>query len=250
MSYFFCDNLVSKTLTKQSITLSDSISLDGGSFLAVVGGDGLIRSNYLYLLAGLLDIEQGDLKIFSKNIKDINYTTLKKIRTKTAFVFDQGGLISNISISDNMVLPLRYHYKVFSNKYLYKRVERYLKYFNIFESKDARPGAVDKEVYKLSLYCRAFIMNPKLVFIDEPMLFLGTKYKKYILDYLFRLSYHSKKIIVSSFADVELAYSMANKFLVLDQTGFYKFFDSKEKIFESLGEDTYVRELFKGAGVN
>lgn len=250
MNYYFCENLVSTTLTKEPITLNGSFSLNDGDYLAIVGGDGLLRSNYLYLLSGLLNIDSGVLKIFSKDLKNIDYTTLKKLRTKLAFVFDEGGLISNISISDNMVLPLRYHYKVFSNKYLYKRVERYLKYFNIYEYKDARPGAVDKEIYKLSLYCRAFILNPKLVFINEPMLFLGTKYKKYILDYLFRLRYHNKKILVSSFSDVELAFSMANKFLILEQKGFYTFCESKEAIFDSVVKDNYIRELFKGAGVN
>lgn len=250
MKYFYCENLVSKTLTNKELCLNENFTLDEGDLLAIIGADGLLRSNFLYLLAGLLNIEGGVLKFFSQDIAKVDYSTIKKIRTRTAFVFDEGGLISNISIYDNMVLPLRYHYKIFSKKYLNKRVERFLKYFNIYEYKDSRPGAVDKEIYKLSLYCRAFILKPKLVFINEPTLFLGTKSKKYILDYLFRLRYHNKKIIISSFSDVELAYSMANKFLVLDDAKAYKFFKSKEEIFERLVDDDYLRDLFKGAGVN
>jgi phospholipid/cholesterol/gamma-HCH transport system ATP-binding protein len=249
MNSYYSKNISSKTLKNESFFLNEEIYLEPKDHLAIVGGDGFLRSNYLYLMAGLLDIYYGELKIFDFDLKYVNYETIKKIRTRLCFVFDEGGLISNINLYDNLILPLRYHFKNFSKKYMYKRIDRFLNYFNIEAFKYERPGNVDKETYKLFLYCRAFLSNPLIIYLNEPFLFLGSKSKKYILDYLYRLQYTSNKILISSFSDIEIAYSMANKFLVLNQDGVSVYFDNKDTIIEYLKSDLYIRELFKGCGV-
>ncbi len=246
---FYLKNLKGVSLDNNYLYLKDEISLGNSDFLAIIGGNGLLRSNYLYLLSGLLKLEYGELKLFNKSLVSSDYDTIKRIRTRTAFVFDEGGLISNVSIYDNMVLPLRYHFKCFSKKYLFKRIDRYLKNFGIFNYKDYRPGGVDKEIYKLCLYCRSLLLNPKILFINEPILILDSNHRKYIVDYLFRLQYNNNKIIVSSFADIEVAYKMANKFIILKPDGYYKYYSKKEDIIDAIQLDLYIRDLFKACGV-
>lgn len=246
---FFSKNIKGVSLTNKTLYLKDEICLKESDFLAIIGADGLLRSNYLYLLSGLLKLEYGELTLFGKSIVSSDYETIKKIRTRTGFVFDEGGLISNISIYDNMVLPLRYHFKTFSKKYLFKRIDRYLKNFGIYDYKDLRPGEIDKEKYKLSLYCRSLLLNPKILFINEPILFLGTNHRKYIIDYLFSMQYNNKKIIISTFADIEVAYKMANKFIILSKDNLYKYYSNKEDIIDDIQNDLYIRELFIGCGV-
>lgn len=247
--YYYSKNLLASNLKDEKIALKEEIYLEKKDYLAIVGGDGFLRSSYLYLMAGYFDISYGELQLFNYDIKYVDYDKIKNIRTKIGFVFDEGGLISNISLYDNLILPLRYHFKNFSKKYLYKRIDRYLKYFNIDSYKHSRPGSVDKETYKLFLYCRALLLNPLILFINEPFLFLGSNTRKYILDYIYRLQYNNKKIIVASFSDVELAYSLANKFLILNKEGVSIYFDKKDYIIDYMKSDLYIRELFKGCGV-
>jgi len=246
---YYSKNILANNLKDEKIILKEEIYLEKNDYLAIVGGDGFLRSNYLYLMAGLLDISYGELQLFNYDIKYENYDKIKNIRTRLGFVFDEGGLISNISLYDNLVLPIRYHFKNFSKKYLYKRIDRYLKYFNIERFKDKRPGSIDKETYKLFLYCRALLLNPLILFINEPFLFLGSSTRKYILDYIYRLQYNNNKLIISCFSDIDLAYSIANKFLVLNKDGVSKYFDKKDYIIDYMKSDLYIRELFKGCGV-
>jgi len=247
--YYYSKNLISKDLRNEKLVLKQEIYLEKKDHLAIIGGDGFLRSSYLYLMAGLLEINSGELQLFNYDIKYVSYDKIKNIRTRTSFIFDEGGLISNISLYDNLILPLRYHFKNFSKIYLYKRIDRFLKYFNIDNFKHERPGAIDKETYKLFLYCRAFLLNPLIIYINEPFLFLGSNTRKYILDYLYRLQYNKNKILVSCFSDIEIAYSIANKFLVLNKEGVSRYFDSKDYIIDFMKSDLYIREFFKGCGV-
>jgi ABC-type transporter Mla maintaining outer membrane lipid asymmetry ATPase subunit MlaF len=88
-------------------------------------------------------------------------------RLKIGYGFDIGGLISNRTVFDNLMLPLQYH-NFLEYEQARDRVEYYLKYFNLTKFRDLRPAHVSGWVRKTTCLIRAIIHEPELLFLDDP----------------------------------------------------------------------------------
>ncbi|MBI1864192.1 MAG: ATP-binding cassette domain-containing protein [Nitrospirae bacterium] len=86
-----------------------SLRLAPGETLAVVGPTGSGKTTFLKLCAGLLPPARGTVVLDGQDPASLDSEGLSRLRRRIRFVAQEGALISNLSIFENLALPMRYH---------------------------------------------------------------------------------------------------------------------------------------------
>tara|TARA_B100000749_G_scaffold280707_1_gene278105 strand:- start:22360 stop:23076 length:717 start_codon:yes stop_codon:yes gene_type:complete len=141
--------------------------LPTGKVVHVKGRRGVGKSAFLRVLAGIEVPTQGEYYINSKNTLAMSFEEFLEYRILIGYSFDYGGLIHNMTIKDNLILPLRYHNAV-EGWLIEERVEYYLRLFDLWDVRDERPSFVSGSMRKEACVARAFIMEPEMVILDCP----------------------------------------------------------------------------------
>lgn len=136
---------------------------------AIVGGSGSGKTVLLRVLLSLIKPESGFVKILGYNICKLNRCDItKKVLSNIGVLFQSGGLISSLSVLQNVVLPLKENTKLPDDivrdlGMLKLHLANYpLEYVNLY------PSELSGGMVKRAALARAMIMDPKILFLDEP----------------------------------------------------------------------------------
>ncbi|MFH1227583.1 MAG: ATP-binding cassette domain-containing protein [Planctomycetota bacterium] len=143
-----------------------SFGLLPGEFASLGGSDISGKSFMLKLCVGLTKPDSGIIRINGKPINEFSYGELQEFRRRTGFVFQDGVLVSNLTIRDNVALPLRYHTNL-SSKEIDKQVDKYLELLNIIVYDNERPAGLPAEIKLMASLARALIIEPRFLLLDE-----------------------------------------------------------------------------------
>lgn len=130
------------------------------------------RSTLIQLLGVLQMPQQGAYRINGENICEMSFEEFLPYRLNIGFGFDQGGVIHNRTIFENLMLPLLYH-KIGSPVEAMERVDAMLEHMGILKHRDQRPSLVPGSVRKMTCLLRALVMHPQMVLLDDPSAGLG-----------------------------------------------------------------------------
>ncbi|MFN8370572.1 MAG: ATP-binding cassette domain-containing protein [Bacteriovoracaceae bacterium] len=127
-------------------------------------------SYLIRLILGMGTIDSGQVQIldnkFDHNNLNLNYFKIDW-RKKIGFASDTEGLLSNLTIKDNIFLPLRYHGD-FESEYknnpeqILNELEIASTYWNL------RPYEVPSIIIKKALLARSMILSPKILILENP----------------------------------------------------------------------------------
>lgn len=150
--------------------LLDNISMDfpKGRLIMITGLSGSGKTTLIKIIAGLIEPDQGTVCIEGIDISKIHRLKLFELRKHMAFMFQSGALLNNLTVFDNIALPLSYHFNM-PAKEIEERVLMALDQFGMTGYRDALPGHLSTGQQKLIGVARAFIMEPSIMFVDEPV---------------------------------------------------------------------------------
>jgi phospholipid/cholesterol/gamma-HCH transport system ATP-binding protein len=158
-----------------SISFGDAMILDSismhipkGKLVAVTGPSGCGKSTLLKIAAGLMPPDTGSVLIEGVDIFNVSRNALYEMRKNFAFVFQDGALLSNLTLYNNLALPLRYHYRLKDND-IERRVLATLEDFGLKNERGLMPAQLSIGQRKLASFARGLIIEPKLIFVDEPV---------------------------------------------------------------------------------
>jgi phospholipid/cholesterol/gamma-HCH transport system ATP-binding protein len=152
-----------------------NFQLHRGEICGILGGSGSGKSVFLKLLSGLFLPETGSVKIEGVNLSSAPQKKLQAIRAKMGFVFQDAALISNMSIYDNVALPLRYHEHL-GEAEVQTRVAEKMALFEVNRKYDRFiPAQVSSGIRKRVALARALVLDPELLFLDEATSGLGAE---------------------------------------------------------------------------
>jgi ABC-type transporter Mla maintaining outer membrane lipid asymmetry ATPase subunit MlaF len=143
--------------------LSDvSLTVHEGEIVGVVLQQGAGKSLLLSIASGLVPPTSGEVVYRGRRI-----TELPASPPKLGFVFeDDGGLLANLSIFDNVALPLRFHYGL-EERAIDAKVHEVLGLVGLDELADRMPWQLTRDRQRLAALARATVYEPELIFIDD-----------------------------------------------------------------------------------
>src|SRR3989344_1809483 len=161
-----------------------SLTIKDKEFVGIMGSSGSGKSTLMHILGFLDTPTSGKIILDGRDVSKLSDNELSKIRNEhIGFVFQQFNLINNLSVLENVLLPSIY-YRRKLNYDPHKKAIELLRRFGILERKDYRPNKISGGQQQRTAIARALIMNPKIIFADEPTGNLDTKTGEEIMDLL------------------------------------------------------------------
>ena len=157
-----------KNIKKDNILNDVSFEVGSGEMTAVMGPSGSGKSTLLYNVSGMDQADGGEVWLGDTEIVQLSEEGKAKLRlTRMGFVFQQMNMISNLNIIDNIVFPAVRADKHHRAEY-YDRARKLLNDFHIADIAERRIKEVSGGQLQRACICRSMIMNPEIIFADEP----------------------------------------------------------------------------------
>lgn len=184
----------------------------------ILGHSDKERTLILYSILGIIKPKYGIINVLGHDLNNLSKIKLLEVRKKIGYVYPQNGLIKNITIKENISLPLRFN-TTLTEKEINIKVEKISKIFSISDYLNELYWDLDNTIEKKVLLARAIINNPSLLLIDEPSTYIEQKDIYIIcelLDIILKRKFLSQKasIIITS-EDFNLAEQKADSIFYL-----------------------------------
>jgi phospholipid/cholesterol/gamma-HCH transport system ATP-binding protein len=149
------------------------LAIHTGEIFVIFGPAGTHKSDFLKLCIGLIPPQEGKILLKGQPINDLSQEKLQKLRQKIGFVFERSALLNNLTLFDNIALPLRYHTDL-DEKTIHEKVEEKINLLEINGYEKMFPAQLPPSIEKRTSIARALIMEPEIIFYDEPTAELDT----------------------------------------------------------------------------
>ncbi len=183
-----------------------NISVKKGEFVAVMGPSGCGKSTLLNILGLLDNLTEGEY-IFCDNdvskLKEKNRTLFRK--GNIGFIFQSFNLIDELSVYDNVELPLLF-LKIKASERR-KRVTEVLKRMKISHRTKHFPQQLSGGQQQRVAIARAVITNPKLILADEPTGNLDSKTGVEVMNLLTELNQEETTIVMVTHSNRDAGYA-------------------------------------------
>jgi ABC-type lipoprotein export system ATPase subunit len=158
-------------------TILDPISFEvvPGEHVAIVGPSGSGKSMILYMIAIMEVPTKGVVLIDNLQTTQYDYRATLAHRVRSGYVFTDRALLANMSIFENIALPIRYHEPGLPEERVDARVHELLEEFKIADAVELLPFMAAPSVRKRALFARALALEPALLLADEPQARLTEK---------------------------------------------------------------------------
>jgi len=158
---------VKKSFGRQQVLAGVNITVEEGTTTVIVGPSGMGKSVILKHMLGLLRPDSGQVLVLGQDLAKINGKALKEVRRDFGVLFQNAALFDSLTVFDNVALPLRErtHY---SEEKIQKNVEEKLELMDLHQINDKFPAQISGGMRKRVGLARALMLNPRIVFFDEP----------------------------------------------------------------------------------
>ncbi|BCJ64752.1 ABC transporter ATP-binding protein [Polymorphospora rubra] len=171
------------------------IEIGEGELVAVMGPSGSGKSTLLHVLAGILRPDRGEIRLGDRRIDNLADGARSSLRlTSFGFVLQFGDLVPELSLRENVELPLRL-LKVRRSE-TRARAAALLRELEVEEFADRRPGEVSGGQAQRAAVARALVHRPAVVFADEPTGALDSVAGELVLDALTGLARQQGSAVV------------------------------------------------------
>jgi ABC-type transporter Mla maintaining outer membrane lipid asymmetry ATPase subunit MlaF len=213
-------------LREASFTVVEDVNwtVQPGEFWVVAGQQHSGKSDLLMHAAGLMTPARGSCRVFGCETKDFGEAQLAE-RLRVGFVFAGGKLFNQLTIAENVALPLRYQ-KNLTASAAARSVEALLELLELAPVAGSTPPDVSVNWRQRAALARALALKPELLLLDSPLGGLGGRHRQWLLKFLEQLSDGHEffgghpMTIVATTEDLPAWRHPKRKFAVLDEKGF------------------------------
>ena len=187
-----------------------------GEIMVIMGGSGSGKSTLLRHLLGLHQPTSGSIKLLGKDITKLTADAMYDLRKNMGVAFQGGALFNSMSVGENVELPLREHTQLDDNTIrIMSRMK--LEVVNLAGFENLMPSELSGGMIKRAALARAIVMDPRLLFFDEPSAGLDPVVSAELDELILTLRDAMNMTIVVVTHELESAFKIADRITVLDQ---------------------------------
>lgn len=192
------------------------LEIQQGEYLSISGPSGCGKSTLLSIM-GLLDFPtNGKLFFEGADVTKLSLEQAATIRNKKiGFIFQQFNLIDDLSVYDNIALPLRYAEQPENKKIIKEKVDHYLDLVGMSALYKRKPTQLSGGQQQRIAIARALVADPSVLLVDEPTGNLDSKNSDQIMAMLEVLNIQGTTICVVTH-DIRYAEMANRKVYLLD----------------------------------
>lgn len=144
-----------------------NLSLKRGQITAIMGPSGTGKTTLLRLITRQLIPQQGSIHIDGVDIATLSQAELYQLRQRFGMLFQNGALLTDLSVFENVAFPLREHTKL-SNRLIRHIVLTKLHAVGLRGAAEMMPTELSGGMARRVALARAMVMDPDIVIYDEP----------------------------------------------------------------------------------
>jgi phospholipid/cholesterol/gamma-HCH transport system ATP-binding protein len=210
---------VRKSFNSNEVLRGVSFTLAKGTTLAVMGGSGCGKTVLLRITSGLIPPDAGEVSLFGTRIERMREEAMLALRRRTGFVFQGAALFDSLSVFENVAYPLREHTRLSTGE-ITDRVHRFLSLVGLPGADDLRPAELSGGMRKRVGIARALVVEPEVVFFDEPTAGLDPTNARLVAELIAQLRTGVCDTAIVVTHDIEFADMIADQMTILHEGRF------------------------------
>jgi phospholipid/cholesterol/gamma-HCH transport system ATP-binding protein len=192
-----------------------SFAVRRGDVFVIMGGSGCGKSSLLKHLLGLLEPARGSISYGDTNFTQADERTRQHLRRRWGITYQSGGLISAMTLAQNVALPLE-QYSGFSASDIEDIVALKLALVGLDGYQDYLPAEISGGMRKRAALARAIALDPDILFFDEPSAGLDPISSRLLDDLILRLKESTGATVVMVTHELPSIFTIANSAVYLD----------------------------------
>lgn len=243
-------NEVTKRFDRQGVSHlavdSVTLSIDKGKIQGVIGQSGAGKSTLLRFINGLILVDAGQVWVDGQEVSRMNQRQFRTLRREVAMVFQSFNLLSNLSVEENIQLPLRLQ----PNEYALK-LDQVLEMVGLSGKEKFYPSQLSGGQAQRVGLARALIQKPKILLLDEPTSALDEHTSQGIASVLRRINEELEVTMVLVTHQVSLAKALCHQVAIMEEGRLIRNIPlSPSQVHEPVKSyATFVEEVLRDGGV-
>jgi phospholipid/cholesterol/gamma-HCH transport system ATP-binding protein len=229
-----------KSFGSNQVLVDINLNIQKGENVVVLGKSGSGKSVLIKCIVGLINADDGVLKVFDNDINSLDNDALNALRKKIGFLFQSGALYDSMSVKENLAFPLR-DLKDLTSADKQSRIEEALTNVGLLDVIDKTPSELSGGMRKRLGLARTLILKPEIMLYDEPTTGLDPITSKEISELILTVQkqYNTSSIIITH--DMACAKITANR-IVIFKDGIILTEGTYQELEKS--EDAWVKSFF------
>lgn len=205
---------LSKFYGDTQILFDVNLEVAKGEIFAIVGHSGAGKSTLLRCINGLESYQGGSLKVFDKEIKNLDETQQRHLRRDVGMIFQHFALMARKNVFENVATPLKFWgYKSDETE---KRVRELLNLVGLESKAKSYPSELSGGQKQRVAIARALALNPKILLSDEATSALDPNTTNQILELLEKINKELDISVVIVTHEMEVVKSIAKRAILLE----------------------------------
>jgi len=206
---------VTKKFSDNTVLDNISLSIEKGKTTVVIGPSGCGKTVLIKHLIVLLRPGSGEVYFKGRRIDNLPENELNRIRTHYGFLFQGGALFDSLNVAENIMFPIRQHYKITDRSGVDELVKTKLAMVGLEGFQRFYPASLSGGQRKRVALARAIALNPEIILYDEPTTGLDPIRADVINELILKLQKELGETTVVVTHDMKSAYKVADRIIML-----------------------------------
>jgi len=211
----------------------------------ILGKSGSGKTTLLKTLIGLIPPMEGSFAFCGEEVEFDSEESLRSLYKKIGVLYQGGALLNSLNLYENIALPLRMNHPGLQKEIEQELVQRSLSRFGLVESESKHPAELSGGMRKRAALARALILNPEIIFCDEPSAGLDPITSSGLDELMLDLKLDFKMTLVVVTHELRSIAKIADDVIVLNNGGIH-FRGAFQTLFAA--EDPFLNTFFLKEG--
>jgi phospholipid/cholesterol/gamma-HCH transport system ATP-binding protein len=208
---------LSKSFGTNAVLKEVTLGIPEKKICAVIGQSGTGKSVLFKTIMGMLKPDQGRVWFRDTELTALKPNDLIAIRRRFGYSFQNAALFDSMTVGENLAFPLREVLRIRDRGEIRRRVAEMLEWIELPAIEAKRPDELSGGMRKRIGVARALIMQPEVLFFDEPTTGLDPVLSETINNLVVRVNRELRITCVMITHDIPAAFRIADKIAFLDQ---------------------------------